>query len=102
MAERFPARETREVPLHFFAPGAGSVQVAGDFNEWRPESNPLHAGEAGDWSATLQLRAGEYQYRYVVDGIWREDPDAHESVENPFGSRNSLLRVAIDARSDQL
>ncbi|HEY4301821.1 MAG TPA: isoamylase early set domain-containing protein [Candidatus Didemnitutus sp.] len=102
IAERYPARERQQVTLHFSAPDARTVQVAGDFNEWRPEANPLAARETGDWVAELSLGAGEYQYRFVVDGIWTEDPSASTSVENPFGSRNSLLRIAVDDRVDQL
>jgi 1,4-alpha-glucan branching enzyme len=102
VAERYPTRERQEVTLHLTAPKANTVQVAGDFNEWNPEANPLNSGEAGDWSTKLSLRAGEYQYRFVVDGIWTEDPGASTNIENPFGSRNSLLRVALADRVDQL
>ena len=30
----------------------------------------------------------------VVDGEWMPDPRARETVPNPFGGRNSLLKVA--------
>ena len=36
---------------------------------------------------------GTYQYRYVVDGEWREDPDNPRFVAGPIGGRNSLLVV---------
>jgi hypothetical protein len=29
-----------------------------------------------------------------VDGQWLPDPNAKESVENPFGGRNSVLTVS--------
>jgi hypothetical protein len=29
-----------------------------------------------------------------VDGQWLPDPNAKESVENPFGGRNSVLVVS--------
>ena len=40
------------------------------------------------------LPPGTYEYRLVVDGQWMPDPLAKETVPNPFGGRNSILRVA--------
>ena len=40
------------------------------------------------------LPPGTYEYCLVVDGHWIADPLAVETVPNPFGGRNSLLKVA--------
>jgi hypothetical protein len=37
---------------------------------------------------------GTYKYCLVVDGEWMPDPLARETVHNPYGGRNSVLRVA--------
>jgi len=34
-----------------------------------------------------------YEYRILVDGEWMSDPHAVETVPNPFGGLNSILRV---------
>jgi hypothetical protein len=39
------------------------------------------------------LPPGTYEYCLVVDGEWMPDPQARETVPNPFGGRNSLLKV---------
>ena len=39
------------------------------------------------------MPAGTYEYRLVVDGQWIADPLAKETVPNPFGGRNSILKV---------
>jgi hypothetical protein len=39
------------------------------------------------------LPAGRYEYRFVVDGNWISDPCAKESVQNTFGSTNSVVVV---------
>ena len=41
-------------------------------------------------------RSGAWTYEYclVVDGRWMPDPQARETVPNPFGGRNSVLKVA--------
>jgi hypothetical protein len=31
---------------------------------------------------------------FVVDGKWMPDPRARQTVPNPFGGRNSVLKVA--------
>ena len=74
-------------------PAASSVCVAGCFNQWQPEAKSLHPSEGGRWLKETALPPGTYEYCLVVDGRWMPDPSARESVPNPFGGRNSLLRV---------
>jgi len=47
----------------------------------------------GRWLKELILTPGVYEYRLVVDGEWMSDPRARETVTNPFGESNSVLRV---------
>jgi hypothetical protein len=78
------------------APIAGPVEVVvatGDFSNWSPEGIRLQRGSDGTWSATLQLRPGEYQYRLIVDGEWLNNPGAERRVMNAFGSENDVLVV---------
>jgi hypothetical protein len=78
------------------APIAGSVDavsVTGDFCRWSDEGIRLQRGPDGAWSTTLQLKPGEYQYRLIVDGQWRNNPGAGRRVTNPFGSENDVLVV---------
>ena len=102
ISERFPALEEQEVVLTFRAPEAKVVQVAGTFNGWRPEANPLQHSGAGEWSARLMLKSGQYEYRFVVDGVWADDPEATQSATNLHGSLNSVLKVGLDDRTDLL
>jgi hypothetical protein len=41
----------------------------------------------------LMLAPGTYQYRYIVDGVWQEDPSNPEQVPNFSGGFNSILHV---------
>jgi len=102
IAERFPTLEEQEVLLEFVSPTAKEVKVAGEFNDWRPESTPLTKTKDGDWVVRLALRAGEYEYRLVVDGQWIEDPEADQRVANPYGGFNSVLRVPLAVRTSIL
>jgi hypothetical protein len=33
------------------------------------------------------LPSGRYEYRFVVDGQWTDDPAAGETVMNPYGDK---------------
>jgi 1,4-alpha-glucan branching enzyme len=84
-----------EKPVEFSLdqPQARSVAVAGTFNDWDVNRTPLRLNSEGTWKATVWLPAGRYEYRFVVDGQWISDPGARESVQNTFGSTNSVLVV---------
>ena len=102
IAERFPALEEQEIVITFYAPHAQSVQVVGNFNAWRPEANPLTHTGTGEWSTRLTLKSGQYEYRFVVDGVWTDDPQATQTAANPHGGRNSILTVRLDDTTDLL
>ncbi|HYB13321.1 MAG TPA: AAA family ATPase [Myxococcota bacterium] len=96
-AREEPAPATRQVVVRFRDEGARDVRIAGDFNGWVPDrgvrSHVEAEGEARVWTKVLELEPGTYQYRYVVDGSWREDPENPQVVPGPGGALNSLLVV---------
>jgi chromosome partitioning protein len=76
------------------APSASTVELAGDFNGWNPQTGPMRRdGAFGDFELRLPLTPGRYQYRIVVDGKWRPDPANTDTVYNPFGELNSVVCV---------
>jgi len=80
------------VQVRLRADGARDVRVTGEFSDWSPSGIPLSPEGPGTWAATLRLPPGEYQYRFIVDGEWRDDPEAPR-VQNGLGGTNSLLKV---------
>jgi chromosome partitioning protein len=87
----------REVVVRFKDAAAGDVRIAGDFNGWVPDrgvrSLIASEGQTRVWTNVLTLEPGTYQYRYVVDGEWREDPANPQSAPGPTGQPNSILHV---------
>ena len=83
----------RRVPLLVKDAKAKEVRVAGDFNDWSDKGTPLSPDGEGRWRVDLPLAPGKYQYRLLVDGDWRDHTEATERVENPFGSKNCILKV---------
>jgi 1,4-alpha-glucan branching enzyme len=95
-AERIKAPvppQTVGVLLSIFQPQARRVTVAGDFNGWSADANPLEPRGEGRWQVTLTLKPGRYQYKFIVDGEWMPDPTAKQNVYNKFGTLNSVLEV---------
>ena len=88
------APQPPQVVLELVNPAAKQVFVAGSFNNWQPEQTPLVAAGNGRWTGDLKVAPGLYEYLFVVDGQWLPDPKATQSVENPFGGRNSVLKVS--------
>lgn len=87
------------IRLEFAHPTAIAVSVASSFNDWRPEATPMVSLGEGRWIKELELPAGTYEYRFVVDGKWMCDSLAKETAPNPFGSANSVLRVPNESKS---
>jgi len=89
MAEKIKKRKVFQLA----APGANTVYLAGNFNDWKPDARPLKEGVNGIWKTTLTLPSGRYEYRFVVDGEWRDDPRCDEKTPNSLGSENCLLQI---------
>ena len=85
---------TNRISLELVKPGAKHVFVAGSFNGWKPESTPLTERGNGRWVGDLSVKPGRHEYLFVVDGQWLPDPNAKETVQNPFGGKNSVLIVS--------
>ena len=75
------------------APEARRVNVCGSFNNWNPAGIEAKKDPLGNWSVSVSLNPGRYEYKFVIDGAWRNDPNARESVPNNIGSANDVLVV---------
>lgn len=85
--------DLRRVRFGLFEPDAREVYVVGSFNDWNQRATPLLRDALGDWSVEIALPPGEYHYRLMVDGTWRDDPSAQQTAMNPFGGFDAVLTV---------
>jgi 1,4-alpha-glucan branching enzyme len=76
------------------APTAMSVQLVGDFTHWQDQPINMQKGTDGVWRATALLSPGTHHYRFLVDGLWRDDPECTLRVSNPYGGQDSVRQVA--------
>jgi 1,4-alpha-glucan branching enzyme len=77
--------------FEYYAPEAKKVQLAGNFNKWKPED--MRKERDGKWRVSLDLPSGRYEYRYLVDGSWQNDQRPVECVPNTFGSWNCVIEI---------
>ena len=94
--------QLQPVRFEFTHPTAAAVSVAGTFNDWHPTTKSMHPLGNGHWLKETALAPGTYEYCLVVDDQWMPDPLARETVPNPFGGRNSILKVASSPEAAHL
>lgn len=78
MIERVSSLETktlRKIHFELFAPEAKNVFLAGDFNDWDIHSHPMKKNSEGIWEINIDLIPGVYEYRFLVDRKWKNDPN---------------------------
>jgi 1,4-alpha-glucan branching enzyme len=68
------------VTFRVWAPHADVVSVAGDFNAWSPDANPLTADSTGYWYGDIAEAELGHRYKFVLRAggvtLWRNDPYA--------------------------
>lgn len=76
---------------------ADHVILTGSFNNWDEEA--IHMKPTGEgWVIHLTLTPGVYEYKFIVDGKWMEDPRNTEARLNQYSTLNSVLRVDAPVR----
>ncbi len=78
--------------FRFFRPDARSVELTGDFNEWRTGEVRMKSDPDGYWKASLRLPEGSYRFRYFADGRWYVDYAAFGLACGPFGP-DGVVRI---------
>ena len=75
----------------FRVPGAHSVAIAGEWNDWRPVA--LHPVSGGRWRAELALAQGAHRFSLVVNGRKWMVPPGVATLPDDLGGQVGLLIV---------
>jgi 1,4-alpha-glucan branching enzyme len=100
-----PAAKAKTYEVTFRHRPEGAVQeisVAGEFNDWAPGKNAMaDLNEDGEYEATLQLPAGDYMYKFVINGDqWVQDTEHEDgAMDDGFGGANSIIVVGGGAEA---
>ena len=82
------------VTFHYPSEGnVDQVALAGEFNDWDINANLMKKRKSGNFSTTINLKAGHsYRFRYFVDDTcWVNDPAADGYVYNCHGTDDCLV-----------
>ncbi|HEX7070424.1 MAG TPA: isoamylase early set domain-containing protein [Rhodothermales bacterium] len=98
MIDKKPSPRGKSVRVTFSIPAESvhsSAIVAGDFNSWNEEQNPMKYDKKHNvWSCSVALKPGNsYRFRYKVDGEWRNDSSADGFEPNPYFGENCVVHV---------
>ncbi|KAJ6369611.1 hypothetical protein OIU76_027955 [Salix suchowensis] len=83
--------QSKEVSL-FWCGMAESVQVMGSFDGWSQGEHlsPEYDGSFTKFSATLMLRPGRYEIKFLVDGEWQLSPE-YPTIGEGLTENNLLI-----------
>jgi len=87
------AIKRRRVTILFDAPEAKEVILMGDFNKWNAKIHCMQRDKNRLWKKTVMLLPGRYEYKFLVDGQWQNDPGNDQLCYNSFGTHNNLLFI---------
>jgi 1,4-alpha-glucan branching enzyme len=90
-SERKPKK--RKVTFSLRSPDAKEVILMGDFNRWNPKVHPMKKNKNEVWEKMTFLFPGTYEYRFMVDGHWKNDPNNNQTRTNQFGTINNVIVV---------
>jgi len=96
--KKFPIfflRKKKQIAFSFNAPSANTVFLTGSFNDWNMNGIRMQKTQEGKWETFLDLASGSYEYKFIVDGQWKIDPDNSNFINNSFGETNSLKKVTV-------
>lgn len=90
VSEGTQSSSSDKTPTVFRWEGGGKdVFVCGTFTDWR--TIPMVKSH-GDFVTIIDLPEGEHQYKFFVDGEWKNDP-GNKLVEDDNGAKNNMITV---------
>jgi predicted esterase len=89
-----PVRVKEGFLFSYYSPGAKEIFLAGDFNGWKRRETPLIKGRDDVWRIVLELKPNRsYDYKYIVDGNWVNDPNNRDLNPDVGGGANSVIFI---------
>jgi len=85
--------KTRRVEFKYNNGEASSVVLVGDFNSWDQNKNEMKKSKDGAYHKILMLPPGKYEYKFLVDGQWKNDPLNKNTTKNCFETLNNVIEV---------
>jgi predicted esterase len=89
-----PVKVKEGLLFSYYSPGAKEIFLAGDFNGWKGRETPLIKGKDDVWRTVLRLGPNRsYDYKYIVNGNWVNDPNNRDLNPDIAGGANSVIFI---------
>jgi 1,4-alpha-glucan branching enzyme len=85
--------KNRQIHFKYNNGKASSALIAGDFNSWGQKKLEMKKIHEGTYRKSLLLPPGTYEYKFLVDGRWENDPLNELTAVNCFGTLNNVIHV---------
>ena len=83
----------RKVIFSLESPDTKEVILMGDFNEWDATKHPMKKDNDGIWRKIVMIYPGRYEYQFLVDGKWLNDPQNEKICQNCYGTYNNYIVI---------
>ena len=91
------SKQTYKVSFELPADQVGEkrdVRVLGSFNNWSWDGGLAMKASKGKYTASTNLPAGQYQFRYLIDGNeWHNDDSASAYTDSGYGTTNCCFNL---------
>eukprot|EP00802_Teleaulax_amphioxeia_P010331 Tamp_10357.p1 GENE.Tamp_10357~~Tamp_10357.p1 ORF type:complete len:554 (+),score=69.39 Tamp_10357:205-1662(+) len=90
-------RSKIQVPIHLRAPGCETASLVGSWNRWGKHYElarirDAHLSKEDEFVGLLALPPGRYEFKFIIDGVWRTD-EAWPVAMDSRGIQNNVLVV---------
>jgi len=92
-SSKVQTNKRRRISFVFESPGSQKVSLVGSFNDWDENRHAMKNDGKGVWTKSVMLGAGIYEYKFVADDHWEQDPTNPRQTPNPFGTLNNVIEV---------
>ena len=65
---------------------ADKVEIAGNFNNWKPDTESIHHFEGTNYEVILASPEGVYEYKYLIDGKWYPENENKKLIVGENGA----------------
>ncbi len=72
---------------------AKKVYISGTFNNWSTSESAMIKTDTG-WIFQTELTPGKHQYKYIIDGKWKTDPNNKIKEDDGYGNINSIAYIS--------
>jgi len=95
MKKNSSKQKTKKILFSLKAVEAKKVSLVGEFNNWNPDADPMQRDKNETWTKAKMLPSGNIEYKFWVDGEWKQDPENLRACPNCFGTQNNVVKVIL-------